>query len=242
MSCSTRNMTPSNPEAYRELLAEPDFAHSFFEIVGCEAWVLIAITDTILLDNWKSQQESQGDLSFRELVSRAEEIDTFLQTRIQKLSKSILLSDPASGSLHGTPSERPAIVTNKHMQTYLFAVATMSHLNTIIFGARPLVTDVQKSVQRGVAAWELCLSAMNLRALAWPLCVVGSLAIGPQRDVFRNLLSKAHREHSTIDCVTRLTSVLEECWGKFDARESNKAVPCDWREVMQKLNLNILSL
>ena len=239
LSCSTRRTRPLGVEVYQKLLANEDFAGNIRDTIGCESWVLVVILDATSLEIWKQNQEAQGHLSIRELVSRAEKIESVLEQGIEKLSTTLPgltpIADTAS-SYQSSHSDR-----TRHVQTNIFAHSVLTHLHTIVSGPWPAVPEIQQSVHRAVSAWELCPSAINLKALAWPYCVSASLALGSQRDMFRRLVSEVSPPREpTLGGNVDLRLVVEECWRGFDGRKSDRDVSCDWKEVMQRLNLSVL--
>ena len=238
LSCSTRRTRPLSVEVYQKLLADEDFARNIRDTIGCESWVLVVILNATSLEVWKRNQEAQGNLSIRELVSRAEKIESVLEQGIEKLSSSLpgltRVADTAS-SCQNSHSDRI-----RHLQTYIFAHSALTHLHTIVSGPWPAVPEIQQSVHRAVSAWELCPSAVNLKALAWPYCVSASLALGSQRDMFRRLVSEASPREPTLGGNVDLRLIVEECWRGFDGRQSERDVSCDWKEVMQRLNLSVM--
>ncbi len=237
LSCSTRKTRPLDVEIYQKFLADEDFANNLRDTIGCESWILVAILDATFLETWKQHQEAQGNLSIRELVSRAEKIESVLEQGIEKLSTVLQGLTPMADMTSHRNSHTDRF---QHVQTYIFAHSILTHLHTIVSGSWPGVPEIQQSVNRAVSAWELCPSAINLKALAWPYCVCASLAVGPQRDTFRKLMSEASSREPTLGSFVDLKSVVEECWRGFDGRKSERDGPCDWKEVMQRLNLSIM--
>ena len=237
LSCSTRKTKPAGLEVYQKLLADEDFARNLRETIGCESWILVAILDTSTLEIWKRDQEAQGNLSIRELVSRAEKIESVLEQGIENLSTILQGLTPIANVASHQSSHSDRI---QHLQTYIFAHSALTHIHTIVSGSWPGVPEIQQSVSRAVSAWELCPSAINLKALAWPYCVSASLAVGSQRDMFRRLISEASAREPTLGSIVDLKTIVEECWRGFDGRKSERDVSCDWKEVKQRLNLNIV--
>ena len=237
LSCSTRKTKPAGVEIYQKLLADEDFAQNLQDTIGCESWILIAILDATSLEIWKRDQEAQGNLSIRELVSRAEKIESVLEQGIEKLSTILQGLTPIADMASRQNSHSDRI---QHVQTYIFAHSVLTHIHTIVSGSWPGVPEIQQSVNRAVSAWELCPSAINLKTLAWPYCVSASLAVGSQRDVFRRLISEASPREPTLGNIVDLKLVVEECWRGFDGRKSERDVSCDWKEVKQRLNLSIM--
>ena len=237
LSCSTRKTKPVGLKIYRTLLTDEEFAQNLRDTIGCESWILVAILDATDLETWKQKQEAQGGLSIRELVSRAEKIESILEQGIEKVSTILQGLTPIADTTSNQINHSDRI---QQIQTYIFAHSVLTYLHTIVSGSWPGVPEIQQSVSRTVSAWELLPSAINLKALAWPYCVSASLAVGPQRDIFRSLISEAPPKEPRLGSLVHLKSVVEECWRGFDGRKSERNVSCDWKEVMQRLDLSIV--
>lgn len=237
LSCSTQKTRPLGVDIYQKLLADEDFAQNLRDTIGCESWILVAILNATSLEIWKQNQEAEGNLSIRELVSKADKIESVLEQGIEKLSTILSGLTPIADVASYQNTYRDRI---QHVQTYIFAHSVLTHLHTIVSGSWPGVPEIQQSVNRAVSAWELCPSALNLKALAWPYCVSASLAVGSQRDTFRRLISETSPREPTLGSIVDLKSIVEECWRGFDGRKSERDVSCDWKEVMQRLNLSIM--
>ena len=237
LSCSTRKTKSTGLEVYQKLLTDEDFARNLRETIGCESWILVAILDATALEIWKRDQEAQGNLSIRELVSRAEKIESVLEQGIENLSTILQGLTPIANMASHQKSHSDRI---HHVQTYIFAHSALTHIHTIVSGSWPGVPEIQQSVSRAVSVWELYPSAINLKALAWPYCMSASLAVGSQRDIFRRLISEASTREPTLNSIVELKTIVEECWRGFDGRKSERDVSCDWKEVKQRLNLNIM--
>ena len=237
LSCSTRRSRPLGIEVYQKLLTDEEFAQNFRDTIGCETWILVTILDATSLEQWRQDQEAQGNLSIRELVSRAEKIESVLEQGIERLSTTLQGLTPIPDR---TPYQDSHNDRTQHVQTYIFAHSVLTHLHTIVSGSWPCVPEIQQSVNRAVSAWELCPSAINLKALAWPYCVSASLAVGSQRDMFRRLISQASTSEPTLGSIIEMKLVVEECWRGFDGRKSEREMLCDWKDVMQRLNLSVM--
>jgi C6 transcription factor Pro1 len=237
LSCSTQKKAPLGAEAYRKLLADEEFTQTFRDITGCGSWILVTILDATFLEIWKRDQEAQGNLSIRELVSRAEKIESVLEQGIEKLSTILQSNPPVADAVSYKNGHSDHL---NHVQTYIFAHTVLIHLHTIVSGPWPGVPEIQQTVDRAISAWKLCPSSTNLKALAWPYCVSASLSVGSQRDMFRGLILEASSKEPTLGNLVGLKSVVEECWRSFDGRASDRDASCDWKDVMQRLNLSIL--
>ncbi|KAE8351281.1 fungal-specific transcription factor domain-containing protein [Aspergillus coremiiformis] len=227
LHCSVRQLVPPMADTYRKLLEDENWAPLFLETVGCEGWVLFAILEALLLAKWKQEREAQGDLSFRELITKVDGIESTLRTRLDRLAPSVL----------ETETKDPRL-----MQTYIFAHASLVHLHTVVSGSQPSVPEIQQSIEKSISAWRLLSpSTTDFKTMAWPFYVCGSLAVGPQREPFQNLMSDSFQDQSTSSHLHCLRSVVEECWKNFDRRESARSASSyNWKIVMGKLNMSIL--
>ena len=251
LSCSVRKTASLAAEIYRKLLTEEDFAHDFREITGCESWILLSILDATSLEIWKRNLEAQGNLSIRELVSRAEKVESVLEQEISKLSTILQTYTSLTDTTSNQNSNRDRLI---HIQTYIFAHSMVTHLHTIVSGSWPGVPEIQTSVDRAISAWNLLqLTSINLKTLAWPYCVSASLAVGLQRDMFRRLIAvqpsipaNASQGSSTraawepSSSLAQVQAVVEECWKEYDERKSDREAACDWKEVMGRLGLSMM--
>ncbi|GAB1192630.1 hypothetical protein APSETT444_001823 [Aspergillus pseudonomiae] len=226
---------PAAAKAYQKLLADESFISLFVDIVGCEGWVLVPILEAMLLANWKKDQESKGQLSIRELLTKVDHIESILGDRMKRLAPAVLQQKEA-----GVSSQSPEQIRLVH--TYIFAHASFVHLHTVASGAQPSVPEIQQSIDKSLAAWQLLPpSLINFKTMAWPFCVCGSMAVGPQRGLFQKVMSENFENQSTSSNLHCLKSVVEECWKNFDKRVPEQSPSSyNWKIVMERLNLSIL--
>lgn len=218
-------------EAYSDLLQDEYFTSTFRENMRCEAWVFHAILEATSLSTWKCEQEAQGVLSVRELVSRGQKIESVVEEKL-------------SGLLHALDSEQFGTSDDGFgFYTSLFAHALLIHLHAIVSVPWPELPEIKSSIDKAVTIWQLGPSAIDLRQLAWPFFVTASLATGSSRDWFRKVASEFQPENSTSGNLIPWSSALSECWKGFDDRDVERNVKrCDWRTVCHKLNLSLLFL
>ena len=240
LSSSSLKKVPSAAASYRDLFASsPSFCASFQSTTGCEPWILVAIMDTTVLEVWKRDQEEQGNLSIRELVKRASSLEKTAEKGIQRLEE--------RGSL----------------QSLVFSYALLTHLHAIVSGPLASVPEISEGIERSIAVWKMIPESISLRSLAWPCCVCASLATGKQRRVFEEFLApdRLSSVDSTLGSLRELKAIVEECWRQVDGVRrgsdfmsggnngsgidgssfvSSSSVKVDWREVMQRSNLELL--
>lgn len=243
ISSSASKKPTGAPEIYRKLFSNQSFTDSFQDITNCESWVLSAIMETSILEIWKRDQQSYSKLSVRELVNRAGKIEAILEKGISRLSNALRPNTPASN----TPPSPANIATNinhhsshTHIQTYIFAHAVLIELYVVVSGPRPDVPEINQTIDRAIAAWKMRPCSMSLKSLAWPYCVSASLASGLQRDFFRGVGLRGSLPDTALGNFDELKSVVdEECWREFDRRGSDCDTAADWKDVIQRSNLNL---
>ncbi|KAK6810708.1 ustiloxin B cluster transcription factor ustR [Aspergillus parasiticus] len=235
LHCSAQQSIPAAAKTYQKLLADESFISLFVDIVGCEGWVLVPILEAMLLASWKKDQEAKGQLSIRELLTKVDHIESILGDRMKRLAPAVLRQKEA-----GISSQSPEQIRLVH--TYIFAHASFVHLHTVASGAQPSVPEIQQSIDKSLAAWQLLPpSLINFKTMAWPFCVCGSMAVGPQRGLFQKIMSENFGNQSTSTNLHCLKSVIEECWKNFDKRVPEQSPSSyNWKIVMEKLNLSIL--
>jgi hypothetical protein len=245
LSSSVRKTPPSSTNLYHRRLSSPTFAHAVQSATGCQAWILLRIMDATSLEKWKAEQERQGNLSVRELVKRAAELEAAVEDGIKTLSSL------GQHSTHDTTtSSNRTDGWSDAAQTSIFAHALLTHIHTIVSGALSGVPEIRQSIDRTIRAWESpSLSRTRprpmLRSLAWPYCVSASLASGAQRDVFRELASSDLPSSALglgIGGVVDYKAVVEACWREEDGKVLDREVSVDWRGTLTCSNTSFLFL
>lgn len=190
-------------------------------VFGYENWIMVVIMDIVELECWKLEEEKSGNLGIRDLVKRAEKIEATIDEKIANVP-------------NGTQAPMAPLVNA------VFASAASVYTNTVVSGAKPLLSDVQDAVQKSVAAWEQLGSSSNLHMLKWPYLVTACLATGDQRKVFRDILSTASGDQVAFWNSSQLKAIVEGCWKCFDStQQGDLRSSCDWRISCRRLAMNI---
>jgi hypothetical protein len=225
---------PCAAEIHRKFLADDQFSSAFRNITGCETWIMMAIMDVTSLEIKKTEQVAQGNLSIRELVSQANKIEGTVEREMVRLSNGI-------GSQHsqGEPSDKNS--PHYLIQSFIFAHAVLIYLNTVVSGALTRVPEIHQSINRAIPLWEMLPSTMDPNYLAWAYSTSASLATGSQREVFRNVVAQMSHLDVGVGSLREFSHGVEESWKETDKHGSDhNNIPCDWREIHKRANLNIL--
>ena len=216
---------------YRELLVGGKM--DLLSNLGYANWTLIAILDILELEQWKLEEEGNSNLSVRELVKRAEMIEMTLEKGLEDMEMDSQILVPSGNSAKSQREER-----NK-LATAVFATSALVYVNKVVSGARPYVPEVKTAVARVVKVWEALPASCDLHLLKWSYCVTACLAIGSQRDIFRDFGSLASFEQQTFCNLSQMKSVVEDCWKRFDAESADADSSCDWRTSAERLGVQI---
>ncbi|KAH0596112.1 hypothetical protein MHUMG1_05973 [Metarhizium humberi] len=145
---------------HRKLLTDDGFSSAFQAITGCEAWAMVAIMDITSLEIQKSEQEAQGNLSIRGLVSQADTIEGAVDREMARISNMMLPKSPDE------PQDK-AVVPHDLIQTLIYGHAILIFLNTVVSGALTGVPEINQSIGRAMQAWDMLPATANPRYLAW---------------------------------------------------------------------------
>ncbi|KAI0395035.1 fungal-specific transcription factor domain-containing protein [Xylariaceae sp. FL0594] len=236
---SVRKLVPLGAETYRTLLADDyDTARASQEPSSCRNWTLLAIMDATALNVWKAEQEALRCLSIRELVKRAEGIETRVEQKIAELAAVLQQNEASPRDTGLAPERRYDRVREAQLEAYLFAHAISLELHVIVSGPRVGIAEIRQSIDRAIEAWKLRPKSLGFRSLAWPYCATASLATGPQRDFFREIAAEMAELDPTIWHFHELVSAVEKCWTQTDRAHVLGRDTCyDWKDALQSGNM-----
>jgi hypothetical protein len=181
------------------------------------------------LEAWKRAAVQGGCLSVVELVRRAGEIESLLQS--QSLLSTAVESFPR-------PNQRPSVSEGVMSQLLeIFTRAALVHLHVIVAGAGRKIPEICTQVQEAVRLFVNVSAVHTLVHLAWPFCVVGCLAMGDDRKQLMGVLNSASKSGTGVQRLARTKVLVEECWRLFD---DEKVLEADWTVAINSLGNHIL--
>lgn len=200
--------------------------HRLRDLLGCEDWVLMTVLEISVLNDWKLQMNTDGTLSMRDLIRRADVIETVLNDGIKSAAA-------AESSLRSF-NER-----QQHMVTNLYLNAALVFLHVVVSGFYPSVTEIHQSVLQTLRALEYMEEHSPIYFPVWPYCVAGCLAQEDDYPRFRALV-RPHTEGRHPPVLSRWTlEILEECW-KTRRSQKESEETCSWATAMNQLNFRLL--
>jgi hypothetical protein len=207
--------------------------------MGCENWVMINISRISSLASWKSEQQAAGCLSLRDLISRGEAIERELNEGLamnkESIGEPVLKPETeACQRLGVSPSKSTLVITR------IFACSALTYLHTTISGAHTSLPELQDSVCKTIAAFQMLHSPVLLRNLVWPFCVTGCMADNQHEEFFRNGMKLAVLQgEGCPGNLWKAWDIVQECWGMRQAQDdATKGV--DWVAAMDKLGFRVL--
>ena len=213
---------PRLTEYHPHLLAdldngEPDFGMvpvRLSSLVGCQNWVLLAVSRISLLDGWKKDMKKAAGLSTIELVGRASHISRTLNDGISRLDKAT--SGPQrDNSLNFRSYLNGHLSTSSRSSTIptrIWAHAAHIYLAVVVSGWQPSNAEIRCGVSQMLELLRTVDCSTHLRTLAWPLCVAGCMSeAGSHEQELRNLLTGMD-ELSMVGALGEARKIMERVW------------------------------
>jgi hypothetical protein len=162
-------------------------------VVGCQKWILLAISQIARLDAWKQRCKRAGSLDMMELVRRASPIKSSLEARLAQVEVQPEATTQGSGTLlsfsFGNNGQRPKAVCQKTLAISVWAHAALLYLLVVVSGWQPRSAEVAYHVTKILDV--LCNRVEPkrlLRTIVWPFCIAGFLAQPHDECRFRKLV------------------------------------------------------
>ncbi|KAL6887107.1 fungal-specific transcription factor domain-containing protein [Trichoderma evansii] len=160
-------------------------------LIGCRNWAIHVIAEISALDAWKKESMRKG-IDYRTgLIERASHITQML--------------DEGGSQMDG---DGAALTVNS---TKIWGCAARIYLTVVISGWLPLLPEVRSSVAHALQLLQTMAGSSQLRALAWPLCVVGCIAEHTQEQDFRNLFTELDKP-TRIGTLDEALRIMESVW------------------------------
>ncbi|KAG9238567.1 fungal-specific transcription factor domain-containing protein [Amylocarpus encephaloides] len=207
-------------------------------VMGCDNHVVITLWEVASL------QERKLVVDSTEMVNCVARMRRDLENLSRRLGveKLALRQDTAGGA--GLGLKRATI-------SHIFASAAAVFLETIVFDLSRDPEYIRNAVDQAIPAIKVGLDhdPTLLGVLSWPLCIVGCMALGGQREFFKDLSRRSEdvREGGILCGIDkRCFKIVRRCWGLRDGeRESEwegdaEGVGSTWLDAMRSLNMVVL--
>ncbi|KFY98851.1 hypothetical protein V498_01179 [Pseudogymnoascus sp. VKM F-4517 (FW-2822)] len=206
------------------------------KIMGCENWAMLLIMEIAFLDDWKKNLQISAQLSMRELVTRAAQIERRLEDGIRDNSTTLskLTNRSISSTILGTGvQEQTHLIL---LITRVFACSAHVYLDVVVSGAYPEMPGIRESVSRTIEALRALPEMAISNSLTWAYCIAGCMAIEEEQTFFRGLAVSSDGDAPTFGNFSKALPIIEECWRL--RREEKRHQPVDWRTAMDSLGMS----
>ncbi|KIW65835.1 hypothetical protein PV04_08056 [Phialophora macrospora] len=216
-------------------------------LVGCQNWVLLAISRITLLDGWKKMEmemnTTAGRSTMDSLGDRAAPISRTLKDGISRLAQQPT-ADPGRinpldfrSYFNALGQSPPSATSSSTILTKIWAHAAQIYLAVVVSGFQPSHAEIRSSVSRVLELLQTVDCATHLRTLAWPLCVAGCMAeAGGHELQFRDLFARVD-ELSMVGALGEARKIMETAW---QTRESLDRGPSDLAACFRILGAPVL--
>lgn len=181
------------------------------EIMGCNHWVLVAISRISSLQEMKTRGLVQGSFDCTKFEQTANELRTGICYSLAQLD-----SEGLNGSKHGL-SASPT--TPARVITPVFARMAAIYLHLVTVGFQDLKA-VEGTMSEAMAMLQGSMCSHFLPALVSPLLVMGCVARAEDQDYFRGVFSSPPLLERSLKHRARILPVLQEVWSRRRSTES----------------------
>jgi hypothetical protein len=190
--------TPELIHYHNDILAQVDDGTSSVSeaevrlsgIVGCRNCVIKLIAAISALNAWKSKCVEANSLPTEELLDRSAIISNQLNSCILEMATKTA-STTSDQKQYTAFNMRPDPSVSS-TPTLIWAYAARLYLATVVTGWQLFNTEIRADVAQIITLVHT-VPPHQLRALAWPLCVAGCLALQSEEMSFMKLLSTQGR-------------------------------------------------
>lgn len=178
-------------------------------IIGCRNWVIRSIAEISALASWKREQSQTNSLSIMELANRAASIANDLKTGIVGLQSCPTPVSPSSSD-PCTPFNLHPSSSASFTSTLIWAHAAQLYLSDVVSGWQLFNAEVRNSVSDIIQLLQ-DVPTYQLRALAWPICVAGCLALESEESSFLAVFSDKSKLY-TAGALDDARQILQQVW------------------------------
>ncbi|WWD21426.1 hypothetical protein CI109_105911 [Kwoniella shandongensis] len=235
----SQNKTSKMLPAYRKLLDHPPVEAGtnnrplilMDKVMGADSTTLLAMVETVALSEWKEKAEKEGSLSYKELLTRASDIERLLEERAWRESH---LGRSRVGA--GVPGDGGPSDEIRSAMSDIFHSSAKVLLATVVNGPYPRVPEVEKAVTETLEAL-LRLDVEHPgsdihRALVLPITIAGCHSDDvTQQAYFRQCFDRLGPEAKVFGNTGPALELMEEVW-KRRAEADRPDVRVCWRETV----------
>jgi hypothetical protein len=178
-------------------------------LIGCRSWVVRSIAEISALDAWKLEGIDANTLPVAELVDRASKIASSLMDSVLEIQTESTVNTPSYLN-NRAPFDTSPDPFASSKSTLIWAYAAQLYLSVVVYGWQLSNAEIRTNVDRIIGLLRT-VPSYQLRALAWPLCVAGCLALEPEEESFKALYSNRGKIY-TVGALDDARQIMERVW------------------------------
>jgi hypothetical protein len=182
-------------------------------VVGCRNGVIRCIAETSVLSAWKkNHQIATQSLNVMDLVTRASHISNSLKNIVlglQNENTSTTSSVPGSSHPRGPFDISPNPLASS-TSSLIWAHAAHLYLTVVVSGWQLSNQDIRSNVAEIIVLLQH-VPPYQLRALAWPVCVAGCLALEDEQSSFLRVFADLGKVNSA-GALDDTRQIVEKVW------------------------------
>lgn len=178
-------------------------------LVGCRNSVVRSIAEISALESWKQERIHTNSLPVAELIDRASSIASGLMNSVLEIQTDPTANSPSYLN-HRAPFDTSPDPFASSKSTLIWAHAAQLYLEVVVYGWRLSNTEIRANVAQIIGLLRT-IPSYQLRALAWPLCVAGCLALELEESLFTTLFSNQGKVY-TAGALNDARQIMEKVW------------------------------
>lgn len=196
------------------------------EILGCQPWVLLALSDVAALDAWKHNDPHLDTFKATQISSRAASIESRIRLGIKGLDELMTgISDPAQKWDVLVPYRHCNRSMRSHERelagvTRIWAYAIHTYLRIVLHGWQMSDDEIRKNTLESIQVFKTISSPFWLRSMVWPFCISGCVALPEEREAFQTI-GNSLEAMQAFGTTREALSILETVWSKTDTCEDS---------------------
>jgi hypothetical protein len=185
-------------------------------VIGCRNGVMRSIAEISMLNVWKNEQIATNSLDAMELFDRASQIARSLESDMVGIQNEKITRSVSDSHTRG-PLDLALNPSASSTSTLVWARAAQLYLTVVVSGWQLLSQDIRTNVGHIIVLLK-DVPAYQLRALVWPICVAGCLALEEEKTFFLRLLAGLGKVH-TAGTLDDARQIMVRVWERSETSD-----------------------
>ncbi|CAN9195565.1 unnamed protein product [Alternaria alternata] len=188
----------------------------FSAVIGCRNGVMRSIAEISMLNVWKNEEIATNSLDAMDLINRASQIAHSLESDMIQIENEKVTRSVSDSHTCG-PLDLALNPSASSTSTLIWARAAQMYLTVVVSGWQLLSQDIRTNVGHIIVLLE-DVPAYQLRALVWPICVAGCLALEEEKTHFLRLFAGLGKVH-TAGTLDDARQIMVKVWERSETSD-----------------------